>query len=81
MVTHAGKPQKTIFFSGDKPLTFQLLASDSQSLIDGLYELCYIFRTEIFEIIDCILCNSGGGECDVKAYILEYTFVLMGKAY
>lgn len=62
-------------------MTFQLLASDSQSLSDGLYELCCIFRTEIVEIIDSILCNSGGGECDVKAYILEYTFVLMGKAY
>ena len=62
-------------------MTFQLLASDSQSLSDGLYELCYIFRTEIVEIIDCILCNNGGGERDVKAYILEYTFVLMGKAY
>lgn len=73
--------KKTIFFLGDKSLTFQLLASDSQSLSDGLYELCYIFRTEIVEIIDSILCNSGGGECDVKAYILEYIFVLMGKAY
>ena len=71
--------QKNIFFSGDKSLNFQLLASDSQSLIDGFRSSAIFLGLKLSK--SSIAFSAIMVVVNVKAYILEYTFVLMGKAY